>query len=76
MDDEETPSRVTEAVEATALAYTQDASLDVRKRLVDELERRGVSHDGAAWVDELVEAVRAGHSREVTADPRRQFPTS
>ena len=76
MDDETIPDRVTEAVDATASAYSQDAGLDVRKRLVDELERRGVSPGGAGWVDELVDAVRAGHSREVTADPGRQFPTS
>jgi hypothetical protein len=76
MDDGATPDRVAEAADATASAYTQDAGLDIRKRLVDELERRGVSHHDAAWVDEIVDAVRAGHSREVTADPRRQFPTS
>jgi hypothetical protein len=76
MDDQEPSDRVSEAVDATASAYTQDAGLDVRKRLVDELERRGIIHHDAVWVDELVDAVRAGHSREVTADPRRQFPTS
>jgi hypothetical protein len=76
MDDGQTPDRVAEAAGATASAYTQDAALDVRKRLVEELERRGVGHEGAAWVDELVDAVRAGHSRDVTTDPRRQFPTS
>ena len=76
MDDGEPPDRVAEAADATASAYTQDADLDIRKRLVEELERRGVSHAGAAWVDDLVDAVRAGHSRDVTADPRRQFPTT
>jgi hypothetical protein len=76
MDDGQTPDRVAEAVGATATAYTQDSGLDIRKRVVDELERRGVSHGGAGWVDELVDAIRAGHSRGVTADPRRKFPTS
>jgi hypothetical protein len=76
MDDGLTPDRVAEAAGATASAYTQDAGLDVRKRLVEELGRRGVSHGGAGWIDELVDAIRAGHSGEVTADPRRQFPTS
>jgi hypothetical protein len=76
IDADGAPDRVTEAVDATASAYTQDAGLDVRQRLVDELERRGISHDGAAWVDELVDAVRAGHSGDLTSGPERQFPIS
>ena len=76
MDHKEPRDRVAEAVDATASAYTQDAGLDIRGRLMEELERRDVRHERAAWLDKLVDAVRAGHSGEVTGDPRQQFPTS
>ena len=36
MDDGEPPDRVAEAADATASAYTQDADLDIRKRLVEK----------------------------------------
>ena len=49
------------AVDATATAYTDDASVDVDKRLRSELSQRGLDVDDDAWLAEVAHRVRSGH---------------
>jgi hypothetical protein len=51
-----------EAVDATASAYTEDATIDVDDRLVAELDARPVwPRIGAAVVPVLAHYIRSGH---------------
>lgn len=56
-----------EAVSATSTAYTEDASVDVERRLLEELRRREVEIDDDAWLDEVAHRIRSGH--RVVFDP-------
>jgi hypothetical protein len=49
------------AVDATATAYTDDASVDVDMRLRSELSQRGLDVDDDHWLAEVAHRVRSGH---------------
>ncbi len=49
------------AVDATATAYTEDASIDVEDTLRREMAQSGMALDDDAWVREVAQAVRSGH---------------
>lgn len=63
--DPETVAQVREAtqqaVDATATAYTGDASIDVAARLRQELQGHGLDVDDDAWIDEVAHRIRSGH---------------
>jgi hypothetical protein len=76
MDDGQTPDRVAEAAGATATAYTQDSGLDIRKRLVDELEQGGSATTAPGGLTSSSTPSALATPVKFTADPRRKFPTS
>ncbi|MEV7428492.1 hypothetical protein AB0N29_02650 [Nocardioides sp. NPDC092400] len=49
------------AVDATATAYTEDASIDVEDTLRREMAQAGMALDDDRWVREVAHAVRSGH---------------
>ena len=49
------------AIDATATAYTDDASIDVGERLCDELRSRGLSAPETEAVARLARDIRSGH---------------
>jgi len=49
------------AVDATATAYTADASIDVEDTLRREMAQAGMALDDDDWVREVAHAVRSGH---------------
>jgi hypothetical protein len=56
-----------DSVEATALAYTDDAGIDVADRLRTELHSRGLEADEQTIAD-LAHAIRSGHDVSVRPD--------
>jgi len=58
-----------EAVDATATAYTEDGSVDVRARLEEEMRERGLDIDDDLWLTEVARGIRSGHHVVVDDDP-------
>lgn len=56
------------AVDATATAYTEDGSIDVRARLEVEMRERGLGIDDL-WLTEVARGIRSGHHVVVDEDP-------
>ena len=52
------------AVVATSTAYTADGSLDVARRLREELACAGAHVLDDAWVDQVATLIRSGHAAE------------
>jgi hypothetical protein len=50
-----------EAIDATAGAYTDDASIDVEEQLRVQLRARGVVAADESSISELAHAIRSGH---------------
>jgi hypothetical protein len=54
-----------EAADATALAYTNDAGIDVEDHLRAQLSSRGIAAADEATLAELARQVRSGHEPAV-----------
>lgn len=50
-----------EAIDATATAYTTDASIDVDEQLRVQLRARGIAASDEATIAELAHGIRSGH---------------
>jgi hypothetical protein len=50
-----------EAIDATAMAYTEDAGIDVDEQLRVQLHARGIGASDDASIAELAHAIRSGH---------------
>jgi hypothetical protein len=55
-----------EAVDATASAYTEDASTDVEQHLAAELSGRGITAVDDGWLAEAAHQIRSGHHLEIS----------
>lgn len=66
-DEAEVRDATQRAVDATATAYTADATIDVEDTLRREMAQGGMALDDDAWVRDVATAIRSGH--HVSFDP-------
>lgn len=67
IDESQLRATTQQAVDATATAYTQDASIDVEDHLRREMAQAGMPLDDDGWVREVAQAIRSGHHVQFAA---------
>jgi hypothetical protein len=54
------PAAIQEAIDATAVSYAGDDTIDLERNLRAELDSRGVDSIDEAWVNDVTEKIRQG----------------
>lgn len=75
-DEDDLRTATQQAVDATATAYTEDASIDLEDTLRREMAQRGMALDDDSWVREVVRAIRSGHHLSFEPVPADEEPTT